>query len=97
MAMSGLFHVRTEFQKLLVIPSLAYHPKQTNRWLPGHGDFGDLFSTPRRQVHVLTVPFWDLTAGHLCRFNQEGAQQRIALLGDMSQPTPLSARVLQGH
>ena len=30
-ACSGLSRVRTEFHKLLVIPSLAPHPKQTNR------------------------------------------------------------------
>src|SRR5262252_920490 len=30
MAMSGLFHVRTELHDLLVIPFLAHHPKQTN-------------------------------------------------------------------
>jgi transposase len=30
-AMSGLSHVRTEFHNLLVIPSLAHHPKQKNR------------------------------------------------------------------
>src|SRR5215469_1322785 len=29
-AMSGLFHVRTELCNLLLIPSLAHHPKQTN-------------------------------------------------------------------
>src|SRR5215469_5605203 len=27
MAISGLFHVRTEFHNLLIIPSLAHHPK----------------------------------------------------------------------
>src|SRR5215471_8201519 len=31
MAIFGLFHVRTEFHDLLVILSLAHHPKQTNR------------------------------------------------------------------
>ena len=30
-AWSGLSRVRTEFHNLLVIPSLAHHPKQTNR------------------------------------------------------------------
>ena len=31
MAISGLFNVRTEFHNLLVIPSLAHHPKETHR------------------------------------------------------------------
>ena len=32
-AMSGLSHVRTELFQLLVVPSLAHHPKQTNSWV----------------------------------------------------------------
>jgi hypothetical protein len=50
MAMSGLSRVRTEFFQLLVIPSLAPHPVQTNRESPRHGYFGDLSSPPQRQV-----------------------------------------------
>ena len=46
MAMSGLFHVRTEISNLLVILSVAHHPKQTNREFPGHGDLGDLSPAP---------------------------------------------------
>jgi hypothetical protein len=40
-AISGLSRVRTELFPLLVIPSLAPHPIQTNRQLPGHGDLRD--------------------------------------------------------
>src|SRR6267378_5000710 len=53
MAMFGLSCVRTELVHLLIIPSLAHHPKQANRQLPGHGDFGDLSSPSHRQVKVL--------------------------------------------
>src|SRR6202171_5746071 len=42
MAMSGLSRVRTELFHLLVVPSLAPHPVQTNRQSPRHGDLGDL-------------------------------------------------------
>ena len=45
-AMSGLSRVRTELFQLLVIPSLAPHPVQTNRQSPRHRDLGDLPSPP---------------------------------------------------
>ena len=49
MAMSGLSRVRTELFQLLVIPSLAPHPVQTNRESTGHGDLGNLPSPPQGQ------------------------------------------------
>ena len=55
-AMSGLSRVRTESFHLLVIPSLAPHPEQLNRQSPGHRYFGDLSSSPHRQVEILTAP-----------------------------------------
>jgi hypothetical protein len=45
-AISRLFHVRTELYPLLIIPSLAHHPVQTNRQSPCHGNLGDLPPTP---------------------------------------------------
>jgi len=42
MTMSGLPRVRTELDPLLIIPSLAHHPVQTNSQPPRHGDLGDL-------------------------------------------------------
>ena len=82
---------------LLVILSVAHHPKQTNREFPGHGDLGDLSPAPHHQVDVLTAPFWNRTGCHLRRFHSQEAQHRIALLGDMSQPSSFSARLLQRH
>src|SRR6202162_1071668 len=96
MAMFGLSRVRTEFFQLLVIPSLAPHPVQTNRESPGHGYLGDLPPPPHRQVKILTAPFRIAAHRDLRRFQQE-AQQRVALFRDMSQPSPLSARVLQRY
>jgi hypothetical protein len=46
---SGLFHVRTELRPLLIIPSLAPHPVQTNREPARHGDLGDLATAPQQQ------------------------------------------------
>jgi len=37
-AIFGLSRVRTELDPLLIVPSLAHHPIQTNRQSPGHGD-----------------------------------------------------------
>ena len=42
MAISGLPRVRTELDPLLIIPSLAHHPVQTNCQPTRHGDLGDL-------------------------------------------------------
>jgi hypothetical protein len=39
-AIFGLSRVRTELDPLLIIPSLAHHPVQTNRQLAGHCDLG---------------------------------------------------------
>src|SRR5947207_1094719 len=84
MAMSGLSRVRTELFQLLVIPSLAPHPVQTNRESPRHGYLGDLSSPPQRQVEKFTAPF--LVAAHrdLGRFHQQEAQQRVTLFRDVS-------------
>ena len=38
MAISGLSRVRTELDPLLIIPSLAHHPVQTNCQPTRHGD-----------------------------------------------------------
>ena len=53
MAISGLSRVRTELDQLLIIPSLAHHPVQTNSQPPRHGDLGDLPSSAHHQVKVL--------------------------------------------
>ena len=56
MAMSGLSRVRTDLFHLLVVPSLAPHPVETNRKSTGHGNLGNLPSPPHRQVKILTAP-----------------------------------------
>src|SRR4051812_6338999 len=93
LAMYGLSRVRTELFHLLVIPSLAPHPVQTNGESSGHCDLGDLPSAPHRQVKILAAPFRVAAHRHLGCFHQQETQQRTPLLGDVSQPPPISARL----
>jgi len=97
LAISGLSRARTELFPLLAVPSLAPHLIQADGQSPRHGDLGDLSSPPHRQVEVLTAPF--LAAAHrdLGCFHQHEAQQRVALFRDVSQSSPLPARLLQRH
>src|SRR5271170_5701550 len=83
MAMSGLPHVRTELNVLLIIPSLAHHPVQRNSQPTRHGDLGDLPSPPHHQVKVSAAPFRKTAHRDLCCFHQQEAQDRTALLGDV--------------
>ena len=96
-AMSGLSRVRTESFHLLVIPSLAPHPEQLNGQSPGHRYFGDLSSSPHRQVEILTAPLRNAARRNLGRFHQQEAQHRTPLFGDMPQPSPFPTRILQRH
>jgi hypothetical protein len=54
-AISGLSRVRTEFAPLLMIPSLALHPVQTNRQSPRYVDFGGFPSSSHHQVEILEL------------------------------------------
>jgi hypothetical protein len=97
MAISRLSRVRTELSQLLIIPSLAPHPVQANGEFPRHRDLGDLPSPPHRQVKVLTAPFRQAAHCDLGRFYQQETQYRTALLGDVSEPSPMAAGVFQRH
>jgi hypothetical protein len=55
LAISGLSRVRTELFQLLIVPSLAPHPVQTNRQSPGHGYLGDPSFPSHGQVKKLTT------------------------------------------
>src|SRR6202163_3624008 len=97
MAISGLSRVRTELFQLLVIPSLAPHPVQTDRESAGHGYLRDLASSPHGQVKIPAAPFRVAAYRDLRRFHQQKTQQRVALFGDVSQPAPIPAGILQRH
>src|SRR6202162_1264897 len=96
-AMSGLSRVRTELFQLLIIPSLAPHPVQTNSEFPRHRYLGDLPSPPHGQMKVLTAPFREAAHRDLGSFHQQETQHRTPLLGDMPQPSPIPAGVFQRH
>ena len=63
------------------------HPVHANRKSPRHGYFGDLRSSPHRQVEILTAPFRVAAHGDLRRFHQQETQQGAALFRDASQPS----------
>jgi hypothetical protein len=59
LAISGLSRVRTELFQLLVVPSLAPHPVETNRKFPRHGNLGDPSLPSHGQVEKLAhFPLW---------------------------------------
>src|SRR5229473_8161322 len=97
MAISGLARVRTELFHLLVIPSLAPHPVQTNGESARHGDLGDLPAPPHHQMEILAAPFRDAACRNLGSFHQQEAQHRTPLFGDMPQSSPFPTRVLPRH
>jgi hypothetical protein len=96
-AISGLSHVRTELAPLLIVPSLAHHPVQTNRQFPSHRYLGGFPPAPHHQVDVLAAPLGQTAYCHLRRFHQQKAQYRTALLGDVSQSSTIAARVFQRY
>ncbi len=96
-AMSGLSRVRTELVHLAVVASLTPHPVQMYRQLPCHRYFRNLPSTPHGQVEELVAPLLVTAHRDLCRFHQQEAQQHVALLADVSQPTPISAGLFRRH
>src|SRR5207245_7849188 len=87
-AMSGseLSRVRTELDPLRIVPTVASHPVQPNSEFSGHGRLGNVFVSTHRQVHIPTPPFRVAPCGCLRCFSQQVAQQRIALLAEVSQP-----------
>ena len=82
---SELSRVRTEFNQLRILPTVAPHPVQPNSKLPGHGHFGNSFFPAHHQVHIPTSPVRVAPCGCLRCFSQQVAQQFIALLADVSQ------------
>jgi hypothetical protein len=93
---SGLSRVRSELLRLAVVAALAPHPVQIHCQFSCHRDFGDLPSTPHGQMEVLAAPLRLTAHRGLHRFHRQKAQQP-ALLADVSQSPPISARLLLGN
>src|SRR5690242_4833648 len=86
-AMSGyeLSRVRTETDQLRIVPPIPPHPVQPNREFPGHGRLGNILVSTHRQVHIATPPVRVTPYRCLRCCSQQVAQQRVALLAEMSQ------------
>ena len=86
-AMSGyeLSRVRTEFDQLRIVPTVASHPVQPHRKFPGHRRLGNVLVLTHRQVNVPTSPVRVTPCRCLRCFSQQVAQQCIALLTDVPQ------------
>src|SRR5271170_5179041 len=91
MGISGLSRVRTELDQLTVIQSLAPHPVQMHRKFASHRDLGDLSPAPHRQVEKLTPPLPFTADRNPRRFHQQKTKQRVALLADVSEASPVTA------
>ena len=91
MAISGLSRARTELFELTVVPALAPHPVQMHCEFACHGYLGDLPSPPHREVKELTSPLHLAAYRDLRRFHQQEAKQRVALLADVSEASPVTA------
>src|SRR4029077_3635901 len=87
----GLSRVRTELFELTVVPALAPHPVQMHCEFACHGYLGDLPSPPHRQVKELTAPLHLAAYRDLRRFHQQEAKQRVALLADVSEASPVTS------
>src|SRR5437879_1218030 len=87
---SGLSRVRTERLQLAVVAALAPHPVQMHRQLASHRYLGDLPSSAQGEVQERTAPLGLAPYCDLRRFHQQKAQQRVALLADMPQSTPIA-------
>src|SRR5437868_9898471 len=81
---SGLSRVRTELLQLAVVIPLPPHPLQMHRQFSRHRYLGDLPSAAHGEVKERTTPLGLAAYRHLGRFHQEKAQQRAALLADVS-------------
>src|SRR6267143_3778239 len=92
-----LSRVRTELDQLRIVPTVSPHPVQPNTELSGHRHFGNAFLSTHRQVYIPTPPV--RIRAHRCLrcFSQQVAQQRIALLADMSEPLPAGTGVFTGN
>jgi hypothetical protein len=93
----GFSTLRTELLHFVVVPATPPHPVQVDCQLPRHRHLGDLPSAPHGQVKKLAAPLRIAAHRHLRGFHQQEVQQRVALLADVAQPSPVSAGFLRRH
>src|SRR3974377_2010745 len=78
MAISGLSRMRTQPAHLLIAPSSAPHPVETNGETTSHGHLCSLASAPHHQMKVLAAPLGGAADRHLSRFPQHKTQERTS-------------------
>lgn len=76
--------MRTELQRLLVIPSFTPHPVQLHGELARHRHLRDWSPATHRQVQELPSPLRILTYDRVGGLDQQEAHQSVALLTDVS-------------
>src|SRR5579862_5465645 len=96
-AISGLSRVRTELLPLTIVQALAPHPVLMHRQFAGHCYLGDLAATAHSKMKEPTPPLWLTAHRNLRRFHQQKAKYRVALFGDVPQPTPIAAGLFFGN
>ena len=79
------------------IPGRSATSSTTELLVGAHGHLGNALFPAHRQVHIPTPPVRITPRRCLCCFHQQEAQQRIALLADVSQPLPTTTGVLTGN
>jgi hypothetical protein len=89
-----LSRVRTELYQLRIFPSSSPHPVQANSQPASNGYFRNVPLPTHGQVSIATAPVRITTYGRLCCLHQQEAQQRTALLANVSQPLFAATRVL---
>src|SRR5947209_8393629 len=94
---AGFSTLRTELPHLLVIPFLTPHPVESNREFPRHGYLGAPSLSSHGQVEKPAPPVGVSADRDLGRLHQQKAQQRVTLLADVAQPSPIPAGLLRRH
>ena len=82
--------MRTSPTKLLIIDSIAQHDEEADGQLPCHRHFGQRHPFAKGQATIRPAQSGVVPAGGLCGFDQQPAQQAIALFGQV--PEALSSR-----
>jgi len=87
--------MRTALPDVLIIFPGAQHPIQPHRQLVGNRHLGHTVMLGRRQAQILPMPARVVPLRRARRLHQQPAQQRVALLADVSQTALVGAGILR--
>ena len=85
MSGSELSRVRSELERRRILTTIPPHPIQANCQPAAHRYLGNTLVPTHRQMYVATSPVGVNARRRLGRLHQQEAQQRTALLTDVSQ------------